>query len=361
MRGVYIHIPFCGSICSYCDFPKQIYNETWSFPYLESLKEEIEKYYEGDKVKSLYIGGGTPSVLSINELSYLFDTLKLIKLDKNAEVTLEMNINDVTFDKINFLKESGVNRLSIGIQSFNKKNQEFLGRVHKKKEIFDKISMIKSIGITNINLDLMYALPSEKMCTLKSDLKTLIKLEPTHISSYSLIIEDHTKIKINGVKEIDESLDSKMYYYMIKYLKKKGYIHYEVSNYSLKGYESVHNMNYWDNEEYYGFGLGAHGFINDIRYQNTKNFQKYIENEYRVEEFLLSKKEDMENEIMLGLRKLEGINIKDFYNKYGKNIQDEFDLKDLVKQKLLVLEGEYIKIPEDKIYIMNEILVRIIK
>jgi oxygen-independent coproporphyrinogen-3 oxidase len=361
MRGVYVHIPFCSSICSYCDFPKQIYNETWAVTYLESLKREVENFYEDDVVKSLYIGGGTPSVLNMDELHYLFKILKHIRLCENAEISFEMNINDITEEKILFLKSNGVNRLSIGIQSFDKKNQVFLGRVHQKKDIIDKISLVKRIGITNINLDLMYALPSENLSTLKSDLKSFIRLEPTHISTYSLIIEDHTKLKIQDVKPIDEEIDAKMYFYIIKFLNKKGYKHYEVSNFALKGFESIHNLNYWNNDEYYGFGLGAHGFINDIRYQNTRNFQEYIENEYRIEEFLLSTREDMENEIMLGLRKLEGINIKKFYDKYQKNIQDEFDLKYLVRDKLLIIDGEYLKIPEEKIYIMNEILLKIMK
>ncbi|NCC70964.1 radical SAM family heme chaperone HemW, partial [bacterium] len=329
--------------------------------YLESLKNEIEKFYEGDTVKSIYIGGGTPSVLSINEIEFLFETLKTIKISIDAEITFEMNINDITEEKLKLLKKYGVNRLSIGIQSFDKKNQSFLNRIHNKKEIYEKISLVRLFGFKNINLDLMYAIPGETLSILKKDLKTFMKLSPTHISTYSLIIEDHTKLQIDDIKPIDENLDSKMYFTIINYLKKKGFKHYEVSNFAIPGKESIHNLNYWDNDEYYGFGLGSHGFINDVRYKNTRNFQEYIEGEYRVEELFVSTKEDMENEIMLGLRKIDGINIKKFYEKFKKNIQDEFDLKPLVKDKLLVLSGENLKIPEDKIYVMNEILIKIIK
>lgn len=361
MRSVYIHIPFCRHICSYCDFPKQVYNESWADEYLYALEREVDKTYEEDTIKSIYIGGGTPSVLNERELDSLFRIIRKFKIAEHAEITFEMNIDDVTKEYISFLKNNGVNRISLGIQSFNKKNQEFLGRNHEKKDIFNKIEMIKTIGITNINVDLMYALPNEKMLDLIKDVNTFIKLGVPHISTYSLIIEPHTKIYIEKYNNISQDLDAKMYNHIKKSLSKKGFIHYEVSNFALKGHESIHNLTYWNNEEYYGFGLGSHGFINGIRYSNTLNFQEYIEDDYRVEELFLSKKDDMENEVMLGLRKLEGINIKEFYKKYKTNIQDEFDLESCVKEGLLVLEGEYLKIPEDKIYVMNEILTRIMK
>ena len=361
MRGVYIHIPFCNKICSYCDFPKQVYNKDFAKNYLESLSKEIETHYEEDTVKSIYIGGGTPSVLDMEGLTKLFKIIDKFNRTFEAEITFEMNVDDVTEEKILFLKSKGVNRISVGIQSFNKKNQEFLGRKHSKKEIFERITLIKRIGIENINVDLMYALPNQSVFSLKQDLKQYLKLGVDHISTYSLIIEPHTRIYVEGVTNINEELDAKMYEVICKVLSKNGFNHYEVSNFARNKKESEHNLIYWNNEEYYGFGLGAHGFINDLRYENTKNYTEYISGNYRVEEMFLSTRDDMENEVMLGLRKLEGINIKKFYEKYGKNIQDEFELKSVVKDGLLVLEGEYLKIPENKIYIMNEILNRIIK
>lgn len=361
MKGVYIHIPFCKTICSYCDFPKQVYNKNYSLEYLDSLSKEVDIYYEGDTIRSIYIGGGTPSVLDIEGLNKLFKIIDKFNRTFEAEVTFEMNIDDVTEEKILYLKSRGVNRISLGVQSFNKKNQEFLGRKHDKKDVFEKVALIKKIGIDNINVDLMYALPNQSLFSLRCDLKKYLKLGVDHISTYSLIIEPHTKIYVEGVSNVDEELDAKMYELICKTLYKNGFNHYEVSNFARNQKESEHNLIYWNNEEYYGFGLGAHGFINDIRYANTKNYSQYLEGNYRIEEMFLSTRDDMENEVMLGLRKLEGINIKNFFDKYGKNIQDEFELEEVVKEGLLILEGEQLKIPEDKIYIMNEILNRIIK
>lgn len=360
MRSVYIHIPFCKSICSYCDFPKQIYNSMWASDYLDSLEEEIDKYYENDPIKSIYIGGGTPSVLSTEQLKHLFRILKIFNKDKEIEFSIECNPDDLTFDKIKLFKENGVNRISIGIESFDKKNLIFLNRNSNKKDIKEKINLIRSLGINNINVDLMYALPLEKLSTVKKDIKEMLKLDVEHISTYSLILEPHTKAYVEGTEYIDEELDAKMYESICDILKKKGYTHYEVSNFSKEGYESIHNLTYWDNEEYYGFGLGASGYLNDIRYTNTKNFQSYLEGEYRSDEIYLSRREDMENEIMLGLRKLKGIDLKRFYDKYGVNIQDEFNLESVYKDKLVILDGVYLRIPEDKIYVMNEIINRII-
>lgn len=360
MRGIYIHIPFCRSICSYCDFPKQLYNKDWAFAYLDALKEEVETFYEGDKVKSIYIGGGTPSILDKEGLTKLFKIIKKFNIDENAEFTIECNPDDITEEKVLFLKTNGVNRISLGIESFDKKNLIFLNRRASKKDIQEKLSLIKRYGIENINVDLMYALPNEKLATLKKDIKDFIKLGVNHISTYSLIIEPHTKAYIEGTKNISQELDLRMYETICKNLKSAGFIHYEVSNFAKEGYESIHNLTYWDNEEYYGFGLGAAGYVNDIRYTNTKNFQTYLEKDFRTEELYLSKREDMENYVMLGLRKLKGINIKEFYNKYKINIQDEFKVEEAFKNKLVELDGEYLRIPEDKIYVMNEILNKII-
>ena len=206
----------------------------------------------------------------------------------------------------------------------------------------------------------MYAIPGEKLSTLKKDLRKLIKLEPKHISTYSLMIEDHTKLKIEGKEYISEELDRKMYDTINKELKKYDFDHYEVSNFALPGYESKHNLNYWNNGEYYGFGLGASGFKAGFRYTNTKNLHEYIAGNIRVENNLMSYKEQMDNEIMLGLRKIEGINVDEFFEKYNTNIQDVYPVKDLMRTKELIYHDGYIKIPEDKIYVMNEILVKLL-
>ncbi len=356
MRSVYIHIPFCNSICSYCDFCKFLNNEKWAHAYLEILSKEIDEYYENDKIKTIYIGGGTPSCLSTSNLIRLFKIIKKFDVMKDIEFTFECNINDISVELLSILKENGVNRLSIGIESFNKKNLEFLNRKHDKELIYKNIALCKKYGFKNINVDLMYALPVEKLSTLKNDLKNILKLDVTHISTYSLIIEEHTKIYNDKVKPVEEELDYRMYTYICNKLKKKGFIHYEVSNFALDGYESKHNLTYWNNEEYYGFGLGASGYINSMRYENTRNFNKYLERKYRFNELLVSNQEEMENEIILGLRKLKGINIVKFKEKYNKDIFDAFNIEEALKKKYLILENDYLYIPESKIYVMNEII-----
>lgn len=359
MRSVYIHIPFCSSICSYCDFPKVVYNELWVNNYLIALEQEIDKYYEKESVNTIYIGGGTPSCLSLLQLKTLLDILKKFKLTDIYEYTFEMNVNDIEEDKLKMLKEYGINRISVGVESFDERNLKYLNRKHSKKQIFNNIKLLKKY-FTNINVDLIYALPIENFNDLRTDIKNFLKLDVPHISTYSLIIENNTFLSNKKVKPIDEDEDYKMYNYICKKLTKEEYVHYEVSNFAKPGFESDHNLNYWNNDEYYGFGLGAHGFINGVRYENTKNYNKYLNSEFRVNELFISKREDMENEVMLGLRKLKGIDIEHFFNKFNVNIQDEFNIMPLLKEKSLILDGKFLKIPESKIYIMNEILNKII-
>ena len=356
MRSVYVHIPFCKSICSYCDFCKFLYKDTWVNIYLDTLSKEIDKYYEGDTVKTIYIGGGTPSCLSIDNIHKLFKILRKIKMSNVYELTFECNINDINKELLDTLSLYGVNRLSIGIESFNEKNLEFMNRKHSKKDIIDKIKLCRIHDFDNINVDLMYALPTEKLWTVKKDLDEILKLNVEHISTYSLIIEDHTMLYYNKIKPIPEELDYKMYNYICKKLAKKGFHHYEVSNFAKPGYESMHNLTYWNNEDYYGFGLGSHGYVNQIRYENTRNFNKYIKEDFRLNELLVSNQEEMENELILGLRKLDGINVNEFNKKFNNDIFNAFKIDEALKKGYLKLKGEMLFIPESKIYVMNEII-----
>lgn len=360
MKSMYIHIPFCKSICSYCDFCKLLYNKEWANAYIEELGKEIKSKYENDVLDTLYIGGGTPSSLDNEDLEYLFDIIKDINLSDDYEFTFECNLNDIDDSLLSLLKRNRVNRLSIGIESFNKNKLKFMERNHTFEEAKRIIELVRNYGFNNINIDLIYGIPDEKINVLKSDINKILKLNPEHISTYSLIIEDHTKLKINNINNISEELDAKMYNLIINKLTKKGYMHYEISNFSKEGYQSRHNLNYWNNSEYYGFGLGASGYILGFRYDNTKNLNDYLNGEYVLTENILSKKEDMENEIMLGLRKIDGINIEEFYNKFDIDIQEAFNIKDLIKEKLLTYKNGNIFIPKDKLYLMNEILIKII-
>lgn len=356
MRAVYIHIPFCKSICSYCDFCKFIYKDKWANNYLDKLSDEINTHYEDDEIKTLYIGGGTPSSLSIENINKLFSVLSVIKLSDTNETSFECNIDDININLLKCLKSHNVNRLSIGIQSFNKYKLKYMNRKHNSEDIKSKILLCKEYGFDNINVDFIYALPFETYFMFMKDLENFIKLGIQHISTYSLIIENHTIIKNKKAIPLNEELEYKMYKRILSRLNKKDYHHYEVSNFSLHGYESMHNLTYWNNEEYYGFGLGASGFINGVRYENTRNFTKYLNNEYRLNELLISKQEDMENQLILGLRKIDGISISEFNNKYNEDIFKIFKLDEAIKKGLIIKNDDIIKISEDKIYVMNEIL-----
>ena len=359
MRSVYIHIPFCKSICSYCDFCKMLSFKEWESVYLEHLEKEIQEYYDKDIVKTIYIGGGTPSVLSMPLLTKLLNITNIFEREENCEFTFEMNVNDITEEKLKLLKSYKVNRISIGVESFDEIKLKYLNRKHKPKQIIENIKLVKKY-FNNINVDLIYALPIENLQMLRNDIRQILKLKVPHISTYSLIIEEGTVLSNMKVQPIDEDKDYKMYSTITKELKKSGYNHYEISNFALPGYESIHNTNYWNNDEYYGFGLGAHGFVGELRYENTRSFNTYLTDNFRFNEFVVSTKEDMENFIILGLRKLSGIDIIEFFNKYGNNIQDIYNITDLLKEGFLKLEGSHICIPEDKIYIMNSILNKIL-
>lgn len=257
MKAIYIHIPFCSSICTYCDFCKLYYDKKFINDYLNSLNNEIRMNYNGEKVSTIYIGGGTPSTLDIEELKYLFKIIEIIDKSELVEYTIECNIEDLTIEKLKLFKENGINRLSIGVQSFNDKIIKILGRNHNKKMVIDMIGEAKRIGFNNINIDLIYGIYGQTLDDLNNDIKEFIKLDIPHVSFYSLIIEPHTKLYIDSFKEIDEDLNIQMYERINQVLKDNKYIHYEISNYAKEGYESKHNLVYWHNEHNYGFGLGA--------------------------------------------------------------------------------------------------------
>lgn len=360
MASIYIHIPFCKSICTYCDFTKVLYNRDLVIPYLESLESEIDDSYEHENVSTLYIGGGTPSALSEYEREKLKSIINKFTFEENYEFTYECNIEDIDKSLLFDLKEMGVNRLSIGIESFDKCKLDFMGRQVDYKEAYEKIKLARESGFDNINIDLMYAIPMEKLKDLKKDLKLFLKLNPDHISTYSLIIEDHTICKIRKIDNIDENEDAKMYEYIVNKLNKSGYTHYEVSNFAKPGYESKHNLQYWLNREYYGFGLGASGYIKGFRYENTKSMDDYLLGHYKKDEHLVSKQEMMDNELMLGLRLTNGISLQEFFDKYDINMQDVFPIKPLIKNKELIYKDGYIFINPKYIYVMNEILLKMI-
>lgn len=360
-NNCYIHIPFCNNICSYCDFCKLLYNKKIVSNYLEELAKEISLIYQGEELKTIYIGGGTPSALSLEELEILFKILNMLNKSKEIEYTIEGNFESTTKEKLLLYKKYGINRLSFGLESISDKNLQFLERTVIKKQVKEVIKEARKLGFNNINIDLMYALPTETEADLNIDLDYILSLNVEHISTYSLIIEPHTKLSIKSVKNIDEDLDFKMYNLICEKLKLNNYYHYEISNFSKKGFQSKHNLCYWNNQEYYGFGLGASSFLNNCRINNTKSINKYLEGNFCLNKEILSEKDKIEYEIMLNLRKSEGINLEKFREKFGKEFNSIYNYNSLLKDGFLIEKDNYLFLPEEKWYISNEIIIRIIE
>lgn len=358
VKSAYIHIPFCNNICSYCDFCKLLYNKNFVKKYLDALEKEITNNYKNEILDTIYVGGGTPSSLSVSELNKLFSIIKIFKLSKEYEFTFEVNIEDITEEKLEILKENKVNRLSIGIESFNDKYLKYLGRNYTSDIINEKVELAKKY-FDNINVDLMYALKNESLDDLEEDIDKILKLDIKHISCYSLIIEKNTKLYIDNTKYISDDLDSDMYDLIEKKLENK-YHRYEVSNYSITSYESRHNLTYWKNNEYYGFGLGAAGYIDNIRYTNTRNLSKYISGSYEREEEVLTKEDKIKYEFILGLRLTSGINKDNFNKKYGININEIEIIKELINKGLLIDDKINIYVPKKYFYVLNDILVNFV-
>lgn len=362
MNSIYIHIPFCKQICSYCDFPKQIAKEEVQNEYINYLINEFKEYEKqawfkswSKKTNSIYIGGGTPNSLSINNLRKLLNAIKPYLLEKN-ENTIEINPELLNVEQVKLFKEFNINRISIGVQTFNESLIKLIRRNHTYNDVFKAIRLLKSTGIKNINIDMMYGLPQQSLKDLKKDVKIALKLGVKHISYYSLILEEKTILEYQlRHKEInlpDDDLVVDMANYLKKKLKRRGYIHYEISNYAKKNYQSIHNLGYWNCEEYIGIGASACGFIHKYRVQNNYSLHKYYSN-YVLEKNKLSLKEEKQEFMMLGLRKLKGININEYFNRFKTYPKDDFDIDYLKKMDLIVEKNNIIAIKKDKIWLGN--------
>ena len=333
------------------------YNEKIVDKYLDELDREISSIYKGEFLETIYIGGGTPSSLNIRQLERLFSIISKFNISDKCEFTIEANFENTTAEKLQLFKNNGVNRLSFGLESINKENLELLDRKCSKEEVVSIIKIARDIGFNNINVDLMYALPGEKIEDLEEDLDFIFSLNIEHVSCYSLIIEEHTKLSINKIVNIDEDLDYLMYQTICKKMSDKGFCHYEISNYTKEGFNSKHNLCYWNNLEYYGFGLGASSYINGKRINNTRSINKYLNSEYILDCYELDKDDLVEYEVMLNLRKKEGINLAHFEKEYGVSLNYSW----LVKLGLLEKLEDRLFIPEDKWYISNEIIVQLLE
>ncbi len=358
MKSVYIHIPFCKDICSYCDFCKMYYNENLVDKYLNSLKDEVLNSYKNEKIETIYIGGGTPSVLNLKQLNELFLIINIFDLSQLKEFTFECNIESLNKEKLEYLYNNMVNRLSIGVQSFNNNILKQINRNHTKEDIYNTYNIAREVGFNNINLDLIYGIKNQSINDLKEDLNCMLDLNPEHISCYSLSIMPNTKMYIDGINEVDQDIDCDMYLMIENTL--NNYNHYEISNYAKEGYESKHNLTYWNNEYYYGFGLGASGYTSEYRYDNTKNINDYMIGKYILNKYIISEKEKMEYEIMLGFRKQYGINKKDFFYKYKLKIEEMETIKKMITNNMLIETSNNIYVSADWKYKLNSILIKLI-
>ena len=352
LTALYIHIPFCNQICTYCDFHKELATETKKTRYINALLKELTYYkQELQHIKTIYIGGGTPSALDIELLKLLLSKItKTVNMQKVEEFTIECNPNDITEAKALLFFKHGINRISFGLQTFNNNHLSFLNRSHTEENIYQGISILRKAAIDNINVDMIFSLPNQTMEELQSDLEKIIALDVPHISYYSLIFEEKTKLyhlyMKNKVSMQTEDLEADMYNMVIDTLTASGYDHYEISNFSKNDHQSMHNKVYWKNQEYLGLGSGAHSLYKGKRFYNERNVRHYIE--YLEEEKLPHRDfevlEPLREEMIMGLRLMEGVNLKDVEMKYNISILKEYpEVQEFIDNGILELDKNQLK------------------
>ena len=302
-----------------------IYDKNLADKYIDELVKEINSH-NIDKLKTIYIGGGTPSSLSISQLEKLLQNI-VPYINDDYEFTIECNFENINKEKLLLFKKYYVNRLSFGVQSLNNDILKQLNRHHSREEVFSIINLAKEIGFNNINIDLIYGLPNVDEEMLKKDLEDFIKLDISHISTYSLTISPNTLLYINNVKEINDGESRRLYDVIYSFLNENGFNRYEVSNFAKPGFESKHNTVYWDNKNYIGVGVGASGYLGNIRYQNTKSINRYLKGEYLSEQEEVTYSDNVNYFLMLKLRKKEGFKIDDL-----KDITNENDFKFIIEK-----------------------------
>lgn len=368
--SAYVHIPFCTQICYYCDFSKVFIKNQPVDDYLQALIREFESY-DIEQLRTLYIGGGTPTSITAQQLDYLLTNLtKHLDLSVLEEFTIEANPGDLTDDKIEVLKKSAINRVSLGVQTFNDKQLKRIGRSHNESQIYSTIDHLKTAGLDNISIDLIYALPGQTMEDVKENVAKAIALDIPHLSLYSLILEHHTvfmnKMRRGKLNLPQEDLEVEMFEYIIAELEANGFEHYEISNFTKPGFESRHNLMYWDNAEYYGVGAGASGYLNGVRYRNRGPIQHYLkavsEGNARLSEEVLTKDEMMEEELFLGLRKKSGVSIAKFEEKFGVSFEEHYGqiVTELCQQGLLVSDDKVVRMTKKGLFLGDTVAERFI-
>lgn len=359
IKAAYLHIPFCEHICHYCDFNKVFLKGQPVDEYLRALDQEMKRtlsQYPTNNLDTIFVGGGTPTSLNEQQLERFCENInKNLPKSEELEFTFEANPGDLTKAKLQILKDAGVNRISLGVQTFNEELLQKIGRVHRKKDVFQSIENAKTVGFQNISIDLIFSLPTQTLADFKESLTEAFSLDISHYSAYSLIIEPKTVfynlMKKGKLPTPGEDLEASMYELLMEEMKKNGFRQYEISNFSKPGFESKHNLTYWNNDYYYGFGAGAHSYLNGLRRSNSGPLKKYIDQINNgvlpvFEEHEVTKAEQMEEEMFLGLRKAEGVSIPDFTRKFGKDPLQLFnsEIEDLVGK-------QWLEVNENNIYL----------
>ena len=372
---LYVHIPFCEKKCLYCDFLSFSAEDDLHKAYVDKLIEEIRvqaKNYSDYQISSIFIGGGTPSVIKAVYISNIMSAIyEAFIVESLAEVTIECNPGTVDIDKLLVYKQSGINRISVGLQSSVDKELQHLGRVHNYADFLYSYEKIRESGYKNVNIDLMSALPWQTLDSWKSTLKKVVMLKPEHISAYSLIIEEGTEFsKIYGSPEgrkflPTEEVERDMYHSTIDILKNYGYERYEISNYAKPGYESKHNIGYWTGEEYLGFGIGASSYVYGRRFHVEKDIKKYLDINMKRDIMPLyqnihelSTKEKMEEFMFLGLRLTKGVLVTDFYDRFGMELIDVFEkpIQKNISLGLLKYENLYLRLTDKGLDLSNRVM-----
>lgn len=362
MRGLYIHIPFCKQKCLYCDFVSFANKCNKTGEYLDALICEMDMY-KGETVDTVFIGGGTPSVLSRGEITRLLDAInERFNISDDVEFTMEINPGTVDNEKMTAMFYGGVNRVSVGVQSFNDNELKVIGRIHNSQTAINTVKALKDTGFSNISIDLMMSLPHQTEESFKNNLEIAMTLPVNHISVYSLIIEENTpiynKYKSGEFTEPDEDMDRRLYKYTKEYLEKNGFCRYEISNYAKAGFKSKHNLKYWNCNEYIGIGLNAHSYIDGVRYYNTADFNEYLSGNFREGGDRLSREDKMGEFIILGLRKCEGVSLEEYKTLFGEDIKNRYgDVMDkFISLGALEMAGDMLRLTDYGMDISNTVM-----
>jgi len=361
IKSLYVHIPFCESICDYCDFTKLQYFHNIADNYLDCLEKDLISTVKNKCLETIYVGGGTPTSLDDLQFERL---LKMLSAYTNnvIEYTFEANPESLSFEKIKLLSKYGVNRISLGVESTNDKILSAINRHHSFNDVVNCFSLLRENGINNINVDLIIGLPNCTKQMFIKDLENVLSLNPNHISTYSLTVNPHTVFFNKGIKEPTGDYARDIYDYTHEILLKYGYTHYEVSNFAKPGKESKHNLTYWENNQYYAVGLGASGYEKNIRYKNTTNLNNYLKGLKNRENETVTKKDKMEYQIMLNLRTNKGLDLNVFKQLFKTDLYEtkKKEIDSLISSNLCFIKDNFLIPTYEGMMVLDQIILALL-